>query len=107
MRTVSLGILLVAAASIAMAGHVYGTIRENNQPIRGVEVVLICGGERSSAKTDGEGVYRLFAKATGNCQLVLDPAGRNAAGPLYSYDRPTAYDFDLVRENGRWALRKR
>jgi hypothetical protein len=108
MRSVSMAALLLATASIARAGHIYGTIRENNQPVRRALVVLTCGAERApDARTDDEGVYRVFAKGTGNCQLVLDPGGRNAPGPLYSYDRPTAYDFDLIREGGRWILRKR
>jgi len=109
MKTVSIGTLLLATASIAMAGHIYGTIRENNQPVRRALVVLTCGAERApDARTDDEGVYRVFAKSTGNCQLVLEPGGRNAHGPLYSYDRPTAYDFDLIKDGGgRWILRKR
>lgn len=95
------------AASVMIAGHVYGTIRFNNQPHRNAEVSISCGGETVPGRTDQEGVYRMFVRATGSCQLMLEPNGRRAMGSLYSYDRPTAYDFDLVQQDGRWMLRKR
>lgn len=107
MRLVQAVLTGIAAASTAAAGHVYGIIRENNRPIRNVEVSITCGKESGIGHTDQEGVYRLFLKATGNCQVVMEPRGRRASGFLYSYDRPTAYDFDLVRDGGRWVLRRR
>jgi hypothetical protein len=90
-----------------LAGNVFGTIREANRPLAGVPVSLACGKESVPGKTDGEGVYRLFTRATGACQLILDLPGRQMSAPLYSYDRPTAYDFDVVREGNNWVLRKR
>jgi hypothetical protein len=106
-QVVAWAMLGSAATSIAMAGHVYGKIRENNQPVQGAGVTLRCGGEAPTGRTDPEGVYRLFSKITGACTLEVNAGGRRAIGGLYSYDRPTAYDFDLVNENGRWVLRKR
>jgi len=95
------------ATSVAMAGHVYGTIRFNNQPFRNAEVSISCGAETVPGRTDQEGVYRMFVRSTGACQLVLEPRGRRAPGSLYSYDRPTAYDFDLVQQGAAWVLRIR
>jgi hypothetical protein len=54
--------------------------------------------------TDGEGVYRVFVRSTGGCMLVVDPGGKGAKASVYSYDRPTAYDFDMVFRDGRWQL---
>lgn len=104
--------LLLAAivtASAAWAGHVYGTIREGNQPLREAKVTLRCGNEQpAAATTDQEGTYRLFSKAAGSCTLEMEHQGRRAVGSLYSYDRPTAYDFDLVQDGkGGWELRRR
>jgi hypothetical protein len=107
LRAITFVLLGITAASSALAGHLYGTIRENGQSLRGVEIVLNCAGETATGRTDRDGVYRLFLRRTGSCQIVLEPSGRRAVGSLYSYDRPTAYDFDLVREGGRWALRRR
>jgi len=106
-RVIAWTMLGSATTSIAMAGHVYGKIRENNQPVQGAGVTLRCGSETPTGSTDQEGVYRLFSRVTGACTLEVNVRGRRATGPLYSYDRPTAYDFDLVDENGRWILRRR
>ena len=75
------------AASVAMAGHVYGTIRQGNHPVGNVEVSISCGAETVPGRTDQQGVYRLFVRATGSCQLVLEPNGRRAPG---SRRRPIA-----------------
>jgi hypothetical protein len=97
----------ISTCSTALAGHMYGIIRENNQPLSRIEVIVLCGDERASGSTDDQGVYRLFVRQARSCRLILDPRGRNAEGALYSYDKPTAYDFDLVHEGGRWVLRRR
>lgn len=95
------------SAEMARAGHVYGRILEGGRPVRGAGVVLRCGGETPAGTTDAEGVYRLFAKTTGACTLEVNAGGRRAVGQLYSYDKPTAYDFELVQAGGRWILRRR
>jgi hypothetical protein len=70
-------------------------------------VALRCGGEVVNNVTDGDGVYRLFVKTSGACTIVVEPGGRNAAAEVYSYDRPTGYNFELVDRNGRWELVRR
>jgi len=108
MRRAAAWVLLgMAAVSTAIAGHVFGTIRENNQPVRGAAVTLRCGNEAPGGTTDQEGMYRLFARTTGACTLEVNAGGRHAVGPLYSYDKPTAYDFDLVHDGKSWVLRRR
>ena len=97
----------LALAPMMVAGNVYGTIRESNRPLSGIPVVMTCGRERVPGKTDGEGVYRVFARATGACQLVVDLPNRRISAPVYSFDRPTAYNFDVVRDGNNWILRKR
>jgi hypothetical protein len=92
---------------VGHAGHLYGRILENGNPVRGAGVILRCGSETPGGTTDPEGVYRLFAKTTGACTLEVNAGGRRAVGQLYSYDKPTAYDFDLVQDGGRWLLRRR
>lgn len=99
--------LIIVSVPVARAGHLYGRILENGQPVRAAAVLLRCGNDSPSGATDQEGVYRLFAKSTGACTLEVNAGGRRAVGSLYSYDKPTAYDFDLVNEGGRWVLRRR
>jgi hypothetical protein len=107
MRT-AIGVLLVLGlADPAAAGQVYGTIFQNGQPLRGVQVLLRCAGEDSPGATDADGVYRVFVRATGSCQLAVEPNGRNVVAGIYSYDRPTGYNFELVQRNGNWELIRR
>jgi hypothetical protein len=107
MRTPVFVLLALAVAADAVAGHVYGTIFFNGQPLANALVFLKCPGETSEGSTDSEGVYRVFAQARGDCQIALDSNGRRASAAIYSYDRPTGYDFDLVMRNGRWELIRR
>lgn len=107
MRTAIYALLMLSFAATLTAGQVYGSIFENGQPLRRVPAELRCSGEGANGVTDDDGVYRLFVRATGSCQLVIEPNGRNVAATIYSYDRPTAYNFDLVNNNGRWELVRR
>ena len=107
-RAGRLVVVSITAVSTGMAGHVYGTIRENNQALREASVVLRCGDESTPGTTDHEGMYRIYSKAAGPCTLELRHQGRRAAGSLYSYDRPTAYDFELMKDGkGGWELRRK
>jgi hypothetical protein len=107
-RILQLLLMGFTVVPVILAGSVYGTIREGNRPLAGVPVSLTCGKEAPvSGTADTEGVYRLFTRATGACQLVVDLPGRRMSASVYSYDRPTAYDFDVVREGEGWVLRKR
>jgi hypothetical protein len=100
-------LLALSFAPPALAGQVYGSIFQNGRPLDGAPVLLRCGGETASNVTDVDGVYRLFARATGSCQIIVEPNGRNATATIYSYDRPTGYNFDLVDRSGRWELVQR
>jgi len=104
MRTI-LGVAIVLSlVAPAAAGQLYGRILLDNRPFTGAPVALVCNGANDNGSTDGEGVYRVFVRATGGCTLIVDPNGRHATASVYSYDTPTAYDFDLVNRNGRWEL---
>lgn len=104
MQTVFYALIILSLASTAAAGQLYGSIFADGKPLRGVPVKLSCPGETNNGNTDVEGVYRVFARSTGGCSLVAEPDGRKASASVYSYDRPTAYNFDLVNRNGRWEL---
>jgi hypothetical protein len=107
MRT-ALGVLLVlGVATPVMAGQIYGTIFHDKQPLREARVLLNCNGEGTDGPTDGDGVYRLFVRATGSCQLIVESQGRKVEATVYSYDRPTGYNFELTNRSGRWELVRR
>lgn len=104
MKRVAAGALIaLGVSSVAGAGQVYGTLRHNERPLVSAPVTLTCGAEARSGQTDSDGMYRLMVSTTGNCTLVL--TDRQARGTLYSYDRPTGYDFDVVQQSdGSWSL---
>jgi hypothetical protein len=99
--------LIVGLSSTAIAGQVYGTIFRNGQKVSGAQITLRCPGGQNVGTTDNTGVYRVFGKGTGTCTLVLNLPGIQAEGSLYSYDRPTGYDFDLIQQDGKWRLNSR
>jgi hypothetical protein len=103
-RMVAGALFTIGTCTVASAGQLYGTLRQNDQPVQSAPVSVTCGSERKGGQTDSEGVYRVLVSATGNCTLVLEPDGRRAQGTLYSYDRPTGYDFDVVNQHGSWVL---
>jgi len=88
--------LLVSLTGMAVAGEVHGRIFDgNNSPVGQVAVSLSCGGRPvpGTPKTDKDGNYRFFARESGSCTLSVGDAEPKA---VYSYDRPTAYDFNYV-----------
>jgi hypothetical protein len=104
LRVAACLLAVAGVGSTARAGQVYGTLLQDGKPVPSTGVTLTCGRESKSGSTDPDGVYRLFVRTTGSCILVLEPRARKAAGSLYSYDRPTAYDFDMVNRGGTWVL---
>jgi hypothetical protein len=103
-RVASLLLLFLAFGLKAIAGQVYGRIFHNDEPTPGMQLELQCSDESTSGQTDDEGVYRLFVRATGECMVVARVGDQRAEGRLYSYDRPTEYDFDLIVQEGQWRL---
>jgi hypothetical protein len=102
-------LLLFACSLPAVCGNVYGTIRENGQPAAGVSATLTCPKEPPSkpSVTEKDGIYRVFSRTTGAGQLTVVSGQRTMSVSVYSYDRPTAYDYDIVRSGNTWSLRKR
>jgi hypothetical protein len=97
----------LTAVPALLAGNIYGTIREGNRPLQGASVSIACGGERLGAQTDPDGVYHVFARSTGPCEFAVVHNGRRMNTSVYSYDRPTPYDFDVVQDGNYWVLRRR
>ena len=68
-------LLALSFAPPALAGQVYGSIFQNGRPPDGAPVLLRCGGETASNVTDVDGVYRLFARATGAAKSSSNQMG--------------------------------
>lgn len=106
MRILAPAGLFVFLSSTAVAGHIYGTLRQGGKPLpAGQKVELLQCGDVKPAQTDHNGAYRLFVKATGKCQLVVTFNGRYT-GEVFSYPQPTAYDFDLPSDGSQQLKRR-
>ncbi len=100
-----LAILLVATATSALAGEVFGTISEANKPVaEGVKVQVTAGGNTYSTQTDKFGGYRLFVKEKGKCTLTVSYKDQTPTFTVASFDKSTRYDFVLTQKDGKYTL---
>jgi hypothetical protein len=105
-RAASLLLVALATSPLAQAGHCYGRLSADGQPVRNANLTLTCGSEVVRGATDGGGIYRLFAATTGACTLQVDAAGWSASAPINSYDSPASNDFNVVRQGSNVLLVK-
>ena len=106
-RLLLLSILL--SPTVAYGGQIYGTLTVNNKPVgKGVKVALVCGTTNGPGETDDYGAYKVFVGPKGKCTLKVYYGGQELLFPLYSYDDPVRYDFDVVRGgDGKYFLKRR
>ena len=100
-------VLILVAPHLADAGHVYGTLRANNQPVAHVSGQINCGSMSYGVRTDQHGSYSIYIPQKGRCTLCIPYGGQVATHDLYSYDNPVRYDFDLIRQGAGYILRRR
>jgi hypothetical protein len=105
-RAASLLLVALATSPLAQAGHCYGRLSADGQPVANANLTLTCGSEVVRGATDGAGIYRLFAATTGACTLQVDAAGWSASAPINSYDSPASNDFNVVRQGSNVVLVK-
>ena len=107
MKTVMLwALVLVAVPSLAGAGEIYGSIKENGKPVRdGLKVEVACGGKTVAGETDKFGAYRLFAQEEGKCTLTVRIGDERPAIAVRSFDDSARYNLVLERKDGKYALR--
>jgi hypothetical protein len=91
----------------ALAGHIYGTLRQGGKTLAaGQKVELRDCGELKPSETDHNGAYRFFVRMNGACTLVVTFGGKEYQAQVYSYPQPTAYDFDLPSDGSRSMTRR-
>lgn len=106
---VLVALLILVMAGPAIGAQVYGVLRITNRSVgRGARVEVQCGNAGpGNGETDDYGAYKVFVRAKGKCLLRVFYAGRWLEAPIYSYDDPVRYDFDVVTENNQYKLRRR
>jgi hypothetical protein len=99
--------LLALLAVPAWPGHILGRITRGG-PLADADVSVQCGSESSApSRTGADGSYRIVVRSTGPCTITVRHGAINASGAVHSYDRPTAYDFEVVGDGGRFSLQRR
>jgi hypothetical protein len=111
MKTIHTALLLILfSPAVASAAQIFGTLKEGDRPVgKGVSVAIECQGGGDSKDTDAYGSYNLFARQPGKCTLKVLYGGQwSKPFPIYSYNDPVRYDFELVRQgDGQYALVRR
>ena len=112
MRPLTAGLCLAFALSLSAvvwAGPVYGTIVENNQPVKDTDIEIKCGEDAPlKGKTAADGAYRIAVAKEGQCSLTLPTYAGKPSATVFSTPNPALYNFALVKgADGKYELKRR
>ncbi len=107
MRKIFITMLCLALPlSSALAGEIYGTLKEAGKPVKaGTKVEAKCAKGSYSAETDKLGSYRLFVPEQGKCTLSVKSDGGAAQMTVHSFEDSARYNLVLDKKDGKAALR--
>jgi len=107
MRKVFLAILCLAiSCTTALAGEIYGTVKEGGKPIKaGTKVEVKCAKGSYSAETDKLGSYRLFAPEQGKCTLSVKSGDGAPQMTVTLFEDSARYNLVLEKKDGKASLR--
>lgn len=99
-------LVLTAVPSLAVAGEIYGTIKEQGKPMKdGVKVTVVCAGKSAAGETDKYGAYRLFAQEEGKCTLTVQVGDESPSTTIHSFADSARYNLVLEKKDGKYTLR--
>ncbi len=100
---------LLVFPGIALGGQVYGKLKEAGRAVsKGIDVTVRCTqGKTYSTKTDRFGSYRVYVREKGRCTLRVEKTGRSWEGHIRSYKDPVRYDFELVKTDKKYVLKRK
>jgi len=107
MKAFAVVCLAVMCPLSAFAGNIFGHLSENRKPVKSAGVTVTCGTNSYQAQTDDDGSYSIRADEPGRCMLSVKYKDQTAETEVFSYDRPTRYDFELVMADGKYTLKKK
>jgi beta-lactam-binding protein with PASTA domain len=107
MKKVILAILCLAIFdTTALAGEIYGTVKEGGKPINaGTKIEVKCSKGSYSAETDKLGSYRLFVPEQGKCTLSVTSGDVSPQMTVHSFEDSTRYNLVLEKKDGKSSLR--
>jgi hypothetical protein len=97
---------LAIPCTTALAGEIYGTIKEGGKPVKaGTKVEVKCAKGSFGAETDKLGSYRLFVQEQGKCALSVKSGDVAAQMTIHSFEDSARYNLVLEKKDGKPALR--
>ena len=107
MRKIFLLMLCLAVpGTTALAGEIYGTIKEGGKPVNaGTKIEVKCAKGSFSAETDKLGSYRLFVQEQGKCALSVKSGDSAPQMTIHSFEDSARYNLVLEKKDGKPALR--
>jgi hypothetical protein len=107
MRKVFLAMLCLAIShTTALAGEIFGTVKEGGKPIKaGTMVEVKCSKGSYSAETDKLGSYRLFVPEQGKCTLSVKSSDGSPQMTVNSFEDSARYNIVLEKKDGKSSLR--
>jgi hypothetical protein len=100
MKTMMLIFLALATFSTyALAGQIYGTIKNGSQPVsEGTEIVIAINGNNYSGITNQYGQYNIYVNETGQGRLIVTVSGQKQKYVnIYVFTNAARYDLDLYQ----------
>ncbi|MBE0568445.1 MAG: hypothetical protein IH577_02060 [Deltaproteobacteria bacterium] len=99
-------ICLAISCTTALAGEIYGTIKESGKPVKaGTKVEVKCAKGSYSAETDKLGSYRLFLPEQGKCTLSVKSGDASPQLTVHSFEDSARYNLLIEKKDGKPSLR--
>lgn len=106
-KAVMLSLVPILLPTTVIAGPLYGTIREGNNPLGLKKIEVACPDfekaldkDKAKAETDKSGSFRINVNARGRCVFRIE-SGRSSPqfyeAIVYSSDNPIRYNFEVEK----------
>ena len=100
-------LLLLVLFGLAEAGQIYGNLRYNNRPIKGVVLNLMNGNELvDSAKVDKNGFFALRSSLSGELRIELEIAEEKLSVAVTVPPGRARVNLQLTKTDTGWMLVK-
>jgi hypothetical protein len=113
MRKIAIPLFLILLfPTFALAGQIFGSLKQNGASIgKGTAVLIKCSeSEKYEGQTDGYGSYNIYVPRAGKCGFTVYYGGRWSPAYFVYSDQtdPVRYDFELVRQpDGSFKLERK
>lgn len=102
-----LALALLIAPAAALAGEIYGQIRDSGGPVTNTSVTVRCREGTYRARTDDSGSYSVYVDEQGTCRLSISYRGQTPSIGVASYAEPQRYNLLVSCAGGNCRLERR